>query len=348
MLIYAGIDEAGYGPMLGPLCVATSVFVVEDHDPAEGPPDLWKRLSKAVCRKAADRRRRIAVDDSKKLKLANDGAVHPLRHLERGVLSFLAGASETCDRNQGEGASGSAANATTGGGKGFLPCTDGDLFDRLGVSPCVDVPWYASSCALPVAHEADELAIAVAMMRRCATAAKVWCSMLACESIDAGEFNELLERFGNKANVNFGAVTKLVDRIWRRWPDAHPRVVVDRQGGRAYYLRPLQMVFPDAFITVLGETDTISRYRLEQNGSTVTISFEAESESRHLPTALASMTAKYVRELLMGRLNRYFRDHLPDVRPTAGYVQDARRYVNEIRPIIERLGVDRRRLVRNA
>jgi len=44
MLIYAGIDEAGYGPMLGPLCVAGSVFVLPDHDPAAGAPKLWSTL----------------------------------------------------------------------------------------------------------------------------------------------------------------------------------------------------------------------------------------------------------------------------------------------------------------
>src|SRR5688572_27824110 len=91
MLIYAGIDEAGYGPMIGPLCIACTAFVVPDHDPdTSGACDLWKRLRKAVCRKRSDRRKRIAVDDSKKLKGANDGPVHPLKQLERGVLGFLA------------------------------------------------------------------------------------------------------------------------------------------------------------------------------------------------------------------------------------------------------------------
>ena len=171
---------------------------------------------------------------------------------------------------------------------------------------------------------------------------------MACDAIDAGEFNLLLDRFGNKASVNFGAITRLMERVWSEWPAAHPRIVVDRQGGRAYYRQPLQMVFPDAFITVLGETEAVSRYRLDRGGSTITVSFESDSESRHLPIALASMTAKYVRELLMARLNRFFLSHLPTVKPTAGYVLDGRRYVAEIQPVIDRLGLERRRLVREA
>ena len=47
MLIYAGIDEAGYGPMLGPLCVGSSVFVMESHEDDGRVPDLWKHLDRA-------------------------------------------------------------------------------------------------------------------------------------------------------------------------------------------------------------------------------------------------------------------------------------------------------------
>ena len=59
------------------------------------------------------------------------------------------------------------------------------------------------------------------------------------------------------------------------------------------------------------------------------------------------MIAKYVRELIMLRLNRVFRGRLPELKPTAGYVQDARRYLKEIEPVIIEMGVDRRTLIRS-
>ena len=68
VIYYAGIDEAGYGPMLGPLCVATSVFRVDEATPEDGPPDLWSRLEEVVGSRPRDPRRRIAVADSKRLK----------------------------------------------------------------------------------------------------------------------------------------------------------------------------------------------------------------------------------------------------------------------------------------
>ena len=87
---------------------------------------------------------------------------------------------------------------------------------------------------------------------------------------------------------------------------------------------------------------------LRRGEGILTVSFAVGGDDRFLPTALASMTAKYVRELLMLRLNRFFRDHLPRLRPTAGYHGDARRYVTEIKPVMEKLGLSSAQMVRSA
>jgi ribonuclease HII len=82
------------------------------------------------------------------------------------------------------------------------------------------------------------------------------------------------------------------------------------------------------------------------NGRQLTMTFVVEAETRHLPVALASMTAKYTRELIMARLNRYFQNYLPELKPTAGYFQDGRRYINDIEPVLADLKIDRDCLVR--
>lgn len=322
MLIYAGIDEAGYGPMLGPLCVGGVAFVLPEDDPSDGAPNLWRRLSRGVCRSRKDRRSRIAVDDSKNLKGARDGKAHPLMHLERGVLSF--------------------ARAL----HGDIIESDEALFEQLGVT----VPserWYATPGELPVGSAADTLRIASARLVRSLEQAGVGCAMLRCEAIDAAAFNDQVDRMGTKAAVNMGAALRLVDQIWRRWGTEHPRVMVDRHGGRTHYREDLQMAWPDASLQILAETDTMSRYRMEHGDRQLTITFQTEADAKHLPVALASMTAKYVRELLMLRLNGFFTGHLPELKPTAGYVQDGRRYVDDIGGVVRDLGIDRRRLVRS-
>ncbi|MCP3903148.1 MAG: hypothetical protein GY715_05875 [Planctomycetes bacterium] len=325
MLVYAGIDEAGYGPMLGPLCVAGTAFVLEGDLPERGAPNLWSMLSGAVCRRRRDRRHRIAVDDSKKLKGANSSTtVHPLRDLERGVLAFAAAADED---------------------DAVITGPDAVLLDRLGVE-VARRPWYDSTTATPVAHEADEIRIAASRVRRALERAGVTCASIRCEALDAGDFNQRVRRTGTKAGVNFEAVSRLVAAIWNRWPDAHPRVVVDRQGGRTHYLDDLQVAFPESRIRIVTESEALCRYELRRGDDPLTISFVRDSERHHLPVALASMTAKYVRELLMIRLNRFFRGHRPELKPTAGYVTDARRYLADIDPVIDQLGLEREELIR--
>jgi ribonuclease HII len=69
-------------------------------------------------------------------------------------------------------------------------------------------------------------------------------------------------------------------------------------------------------------------------GEGLVLSFEVGAEERHLPVALASMGAKFVRELSMRRLNAFFTARMPSLAPTAGYVEDGRRYLAEVKPIL--------------
>src|SRR5262245_35179074 len=65
---WVGIDEAGYGPNLGPL-VMTAV-VAEGSD--ERPPDVWADLPSAVARAGGDPEH-LWIDDSKAIYKAGKG-----------------------------------------------------------------------------------------------------------------------------------------------------------------------------------------------------------------------------------------------------------------------------------
>jgi hypothetical protein len=68
---------------------------------------------------------------------------------------------------------------------------------------------------------------------------------------------------------------------------------------------------------------------------------------RFLPTALASMTAKYLRELSMRAFNEFWCSRIPDLRPTAGYPKDAHRFRKAIAATQKELKIDDRTLWRN-
>ncbi|MEY4841715.1 MAG: hypothetical protein RJA12_439, partial [Planctomycetota bacterium] len=89
-----------------------------------------------------------------------------------------------------------------------------------------------------------------------------------------------------------------------------------------------------------------SHYELREGRGSLRVHFETEADARHLPVALSSMTAKYLRELRMARLNAFFAERLPGLAPTAGYVQDGRRFLAEIEPLLASAGVQRDALVR--
>ena len=304
-MIYAGIDEAGYGPLLGPLCVGVSAFRLPDVRDAASAPDLWSLLSAGVCRKPKDARRRIAIADSKKLKSAGK---QPTVHLERGVLAFTSHALGS----------------------------DAALFEELGVHARASkaAPWHALELPLPECHTADELAIARNVVRRAHERAGIELARFGVTALDAPAFNALYRELANKAHVNMSLVFEGVRQVELMRGDEPAFIAVDRQGGRAGYTRELEEhVARGARVRTIAESDERSTYEV---GDGLFVSFEVEAEDRHLPVALASMGAKFVRELFMRRLNAFFAERQPGLAPTAGYVEDGRRFLAEVKPILVR------------
>jgi hypothetical protein len=109
------------------------------------------------------------------------------------------------------------------------------------------------------------------------------------------------------------------------------RIVCDQLGGRTQYQDILARELPGAMIMPLAETGERSRYAI---GPEAVVQFMPEAEAAHLPVALASMVAKLVRELSMMRFNRYWCSRRPELKPTAGYSQDARRWLHDMRDVL--------------
>lgn len=306
-LLYTGIDEAGYGPMLGPLCVAQSLFSIEDWTPGEPAPDLWKTLCDAVGKSKTDAKTKVAVGDSKKLKLPNSSKTnHPLIHLERAVLAFLAARD------------------------GEYPKTDLDLFKILGAD-LEDQPWgLGDPIPLPLGVSQEQLMIDASHLRTVMSKKGVGLVDIRVRTIHVHEFNDLYCTTRSKASATGLALEEHLRSVSLHRQDfAHTRIVCDRQSGRTRYLGMLSRVFDD--LEAVEESARASRYT---KGDELGILLTPKADDFYFPVALASMAAKLVRELMMMRFNRYWQTRNPELKPTAGYVQDARRWLGDMNGVI--------------
>jgi hypothetical protein len=323
-MIYAGIDEAGYGPMFGPLVITRSVFSLDRREcNYADPPSLWGMLRTAVSKKAADKKKRIAVNDSKKIYYPAAG----LRHLERGVLSFAGCAgmhAENMDR----------------------------LFREIGLDE-ESFPgrqnWYKrkdGSPKIPLANEHKKIMRDEARLERCMQRNHIKLESLQAAVIYADRFNRMARSLRSKSGCAWVFVSQHLEYVWNTYGKKMPLVVVDRQGGRRDYLRLLNILFPFAHVDEVEKNAKTAVYNIENRSNHMRVIFQIDSEKNHLPAALASMTSKYLRELCMIRFQEFWRTHAPDVRPTFGYFQDGKRFLEEISHHIDRMKIDKDTMIR--
>lgn len=301
-----GIDEAGYGPNLGPLVqTAVSVFLPDD-DPA-GWETLQSCIHRAAEKISAKNDHRLCIDDSKKVYAKSNG----FARLERGVFCGL----------------------------GLVPGTLTQLLTRLcDAAVLADLAgevWFNGADTIPFPDSPQP---------------ESWPTFTLPEGVQVGPavanlvptplFNKIVRGSGSKGTVLSAGLVGLLQAMVRSLPAGEPACVLcDKQGGRQYYAPVLQSAFPDGWIVAEEETPTESRYRVERLHRPLTVCFRPRADADGVSVALASMLAKYLREVCMRQFNRYWQSHRPDLKPTAGYPVDAKRYFAEIRPILEQLDI---------
>lgn len=192
---------------------------------------------------------------------------------------------------------------------------------------------------------------------------------VAARRVQPLEFNDLLTRLGLKSDLIADVTTSLVVETILRALQTQPLfsqdlennvelpvfiVLCDKLGGRDRYAPLLTARFPGADVQTLVESRAASVYRfcarrgVVRDGSTVDfpteiaveIRFTAKGEA-NVPTALASICAKYFRELSMIPFNDFWRRAVDDapLRPTAGYPLDAKRFRAEVEEARRRLTI---------
>ncbi len=316
--LLVGIDEAGYGPLLGPLVVSAAAFDVPRELENES---LWSLLHHSVTAKATVTRGRVAILDSKKLHKPKEG----LARLERTALAVT-----------------TAWRGMPPGLRALLTLLCPDSVGLLGQHP-----WYRDADPrLPLEADEGSIRIAARLLAEDVAAQDGKVAGAWSEVLPEGHYNRLVRTTHNKATVLLGLTLRLMQRV----ADAHPthriHFFIDKQGARERYGPLLLKSFEDRRLRVLEEEPDRSAYEMVRGDSTWQVHFSQSGESHHLPTALASIFSKYLRELLMSCFNAYWREHAPGIRATAGYYEDGHRFLRDIAAHVDRLGVDRALLVR--
>jgi hypothetical protein len=154
------------------------------------------------------------------------------------------------------------------------------------------------------------------------------------------ELNAGIRKTSSKNLVLFSAFGPLLVDLRRRYRGEPMVVLSDKHGSRNYYAPLLGRLFKNARLKVLEQGASCSKYSASTAHGPLTISFEPKAEARSLPVALASMICKYLRELFMDRLNAFFLERLPGLHPTAGYPEDAARFLRDLSPLLPEIPRD--------
>jgi hypothetical protein len=154
------------------------------------------------------------------------------------------------------------------------------------------------------------------------------------------QFNRRVAEMGSKgAALSQSTVALAADCLTDCTAAEEIRVQGDKHGGRHYYGPVLQQQFPEWLVEVHDEGAARSLYRFGPDERRIEFSFRAGGEAA-LPIALASMFAKYLRELSMRAFNNFWCARVPELRPTAGYPSDARRFKRAIAGVQAELGIE--------
>ncbi|MHC4556309.1 MAG: hypothetical protein ACYTFW_04890 [Planctomycetota bacterium] len=317
MVVLVGIDEAGFGPILGPLVVSSSTFSLPHHLLNS---DLWQILRKSLNNRRKRLAGRLLIADSKKAYSRTLG----IKHLERTVLTAL-----RC--------------------LGKEPTTLTELIELLCPN-CLgrlsDYPWYKEAGSYCLSADVADRDIASAVLTDDMASNGIELLELKSCCLDVAYYNKMVASVKNKANVLFTATSQLIKRAYDNFAGDDLQVIVDRQGGRIRYRKNLQRMFGDMELRILHESPTVSSYELQTNGKAMRLHFVVGADERFLPVSLASMVSKYLREVLIGSINRYFAGFDTDLKPTAGYWKDGLRFIEEIKTSLPHVEFNKNQLIR--
>jgi len=318
MAILVGIDEAGFGPILGPLVISSTTFKIPRH---LMKADLWQILRNSVGNRRKQLAGRLLITDSKKAYNKSLG----IKHIKRTTVAHL-----KC--------------------LGKNPTTLNELLTSL-CSDCISrlkfYPWHQNTGNRCLAVDETDIAIASDVLKLNLASNDIKLLEMKSRCLDVKYYNQMITDVRNKATVLFNATSQLIQSTFDNFAgDDDLQIIIDRQGGRTHYHRILRRSFANTELKILRESPTVSSYELKDNNKQMCLHFVVGADERFLPVSLASMTSKYLRELLIDNINQYFVSLHPNLKPTAGYWKDGLRFIEDVKKNIPHIQFDNNQLIR--
>ena len=303
MHAFLGLDEAGYGPNLGPLVISVTRWSLPSPAAAF---DFYAVLAGAVSAEPVRCGTRLQIADSKQVYSSSQG----LSALETSALALLRQLGHAVESLHG-----------------LWQALCGQLPEDLE-------PWFTDDLPLPLSADVAAIDRLAGTLACALAAAGATVEALASDIVQTERFNTLTLRHDSKGAALSHLTLGLLARHWSPEYEGEALVVLDKHGGRNQYGNLLLAAFPDVFPHCLAEARECSRYRLGRHECR----FQTKAEA-HLPVAAASILSKYAREVAMEAFNRFWRRHNPELKTTKGYPEDAARFRKDVQTIQKRLKI---------
>ena len=317
-----GCDEAGYGPPLGPFTQAS--VAIQALTLSAFPFDMWHAFP-TIFKKRKDSGKflpghlPLLVDDSKLINQLINKNIHLAAPWSCLFIPPDQSPKKLID---------------------FLSLINLSGFETLKLDPTYDAnyvcTWWIEKKLRILAHTA------------CLQSGLFDCRARV-SMMTPHVFNQEIEQTNNKSLV--------LEKGWKShlewWLDEitgqDPLFFFsDKLGGRTHYASLFQeAVGQRGLVQILQESSTACLYRVLGAGREITLVVQPKADSFYFPTSLASMLAKHAREWGMDLVNRFWAKYIPNLRPTAGYPVDGKRFMEQIEIHLLDLEIPRIKVWRN-
>ena len=318
MQLFIGVDEAGYGPNLGPLLIGGTAWLA----PKSMNEEQFCRAFSGVFRALPLRPncKHVPLGDSKKLYQPGIG----LGSLEAGLLAML-------HQILPEFLQGNQSSLRILLDAIQIPAIQSESPAAPKNQPKSNTPpWYHAieQISVPKDTQVSEIERLSILACQALELHDIQLIDMRCVVVTEPQFNHCVGELQSKGQLLSKATLGLVASLLESHQGYSAKIFCDRQGGRKNYLPILLDAMPDIWFS-----ETLSSSRRSSYQSVGEPSYEVHFSvggDSFPPTALASMLAKYLRERLMDSFNAFWSEHVPNIKPTAGYPLDAKRFRAEI------------------